>query len=126
MENSRMLITGGAGFIGSNFIRYLLEKYPTCKIINLDKLTYAGNLNSLKDIEKSKNYTFVKGDICDRATVDKLAKNCEIIINFAAETHVDRSIIEAGSFVQTDVFGTYTLLDAAKRFGIKKLPVESV
>jgi dTDP-glucose 4,6-dehydratase len=120
MKNTRILITGGAGFIGSNFIRYLLEKYPGCKIINLDKLTYAGNLNNLKNIENNKNYTFVKGDICDKKIVDKIVKDCEIIINFAAETHVDKSIIEAGSFVQTDVFGAYTLLDAAKKFGIKK------
>jgi len=120
MKNTRILVTGGAGFIGSNFIRYLLEKYPDCKIINLDKLTYAGNLNNLKDIENDKNYTFVKGDICDKKIVDKIVKDCEIIINFAAETHVDKSIIEAGSFVQTDVSGAYTLLDAAKRFGIKK------
>jgi len=120
MKNTRILVTGGAGFIGSNFIRYLLEKYPDCKIINLDKLTYAGNLDNLKDIENNKNYTFVKGDICDKKIVDKIARDCEIIINFAAETHVDKSIIEAGSFVQTDVSGAYTLLDAAKRFGIKK------
>jgi dTDP-glucose 4,6-dehydratase len=120
MKNTRILVTGGAGFIGSNFIRYLLEKYPDCKIINLDKLTYAGNLNNLKDIENNKNYIFVKGDICDKKIVDKIVKDCEIIINFAAETHVDKSIIEAGSFVQTDVFGSYTLLDAAKKFGIKK------
>ena len=120
MKNTRILITGGAGFIGSNFIRYLLKKYPDCKIINLDKLTYAGNLDNLKDIENNKNYTFVKGDICDKKIVDKIARDCEIIINFAAETHVDKSIIEADSFVQTDVFGAYTLLDAAKRFRIKK------
>jgi dTDP-glucose 4,6-dehydratase len=120
MKNTRILVTGGAGFIGSNFIRYLLEKYPDCKIINLDKLTYAGNLNNLKGIENNKNYTFVKGDICDKKIVDKIARDCGIIVNFAAETHVDKSIIEAGSFVQTDVFGAYTLLDAAKRFGIKK------
>ena len=120
MKNTRILITGGAGFIGSNFIRYLLKKYPDCKIINLDKLTYAGNLDNLKDIENNKNYTFVKGDICDKKIVDKIARDCELIINFAAETHVDKSIIEADSFVQTDVFGAYTLLDAAKRFRIKK------
>jgi dTDP-glucose 4,6-dehydratase len=120
MKNTRILVTGGAGFIGSNFIRYLLEKYPDSKIVNLDKLTYAGNLNNLKDIENNKNYTFVKGDVCDKKIVGKIVKDCEIIINFAAETHVDKSITEAGSFIQTDVFGTYTLLDAAKRFEIKK------
>lgn len=120
MGNETILVTGGAGFIGSNFIRYVLNKHPDCRIINLDKLTYAGNLDNLRDIEKNKNYTFVKGDICDKEIVEKLTKNCDIIINFAAETHVDRSIIDAGSFVKTDVFGAYVLLNAAKKFGIKK------
>jgi len=120
MKNENILVTGGAGFIGSNFIRYVLNKNPNYRIINLDKLTYAGNLNNLRGIEKNKNYTFVRGDICDKKTVEKLAKNCGIIINFAAETHVDRSIMDAGSFVKTDVFGTYVLLNAAKKFGIKR------
>ena len=120
MISMKILVTGGAGFIGSNFVRYIIEKYPDCKIVNLDKLTYAGNLDNLRDVEKNKNYTFVKGDICDIKTVNRIAKNCDMIINFAAETHVDRSIIEAGSFVQTDVFGTYVLLNAAKKFGVKK------
>jgi len=116
----RILVTGGAGFIGSNFIRHILVKYPDYKIINLDKLTYAGNLNNLRDFEKNKNYTFVKGDICDIKTIDNIARDCDIIVNFAAETHVDRSIIEAGSFVQTDVLGTYVLLNTAKKHGVKK------
>jgi len=116
----RILITGGAGFIGSNFIRHILVKYPDYKIINLDKLTYAGNTNSLKDIEKNENYSFLKGDICDKKLIEKLTKNLDAIINFAAESHVDRSIIEAGTFIQTNVFGTYVLLQAAKKFKIKK------
>lgn len=120
MENKTILVTGGAGFIGSNFIRHILNKHPDCRIINLDKLTYAGNLDNLRDIEKNKNYTFVKGDICDKEIVEKLAKDCDMIINFAAETHVDRSITDAGSFVKTNVFGTYLLLDAAKKFGIER------
>ena len=113
--NMKLLITGGAGFIGSNFIRYILSKYPSYKITNLDKLTYAGNLDNLKDIANNKNYTFAKGDICNPKIVDKLTKKCDMIINFAAETHVDRSILYAGDFIQTDVYGTYTLLEAVRK-----------
>jgi len=113
----RLLITGGAGFIGSNFIRHILNKYPDYHITNLDKLTYCGNLENLKDIEKNKNYKFVKGDIIDEALVRRLAKDSDIIINFAAETHVDRSISDAASFVKTNVFGTHMLLEAAKNAG---------
>src|SRR3989338_10750381 len=116
----RILITGGLGFIGSNFIRQILNKYPDYKITNLDAITYAGNPKNLKDVEKNKNYEFVKGDICDSKIVDKLSKDKDAIINFAAETHVDRSIIESGSFVKTDVFGTHTLLEAAKKYKTKK------
>ncbi|MFN3966323.1 MAG: dTDP-glucose 4,6-dehydratase, partial [Endomicrobiia bacterium] len=116
----RILVTGGCGFIGSNFIRYILKKYHEYKIINLDKLTYAGNPDNLKDIEKNKNYKFVKGDICDSKIVDKLVKEVDCIINFAAESHVDRSILEPGSFLKTDVFGTYTLLESAKKNNIKR------
>lgn len=115
-----ILITGGAGFIGSNFIRLMLEAHPDYKIINLDKLTYAGNLNNLKDEEKNKNYSFLKGDICDKKIVEKLVKKVSIIINFAAESHVDRSIIGADNFIQSNVFGAYILLQAAKKFEIKK------
>jgi len=115
-----ILVTGGAGFIGSNFIRHMLKKYPNCKIVNLDKLTYAGNLDNLRDVEKNKNYSFVEGDICDKGVVAKLVKGADIVVNFAAETHVDRSITGAGVFVQTNVFGTYVLLQAAKEFKIEK------
>lgn len=116
----KILVTGGAGFIGSNFIRFIINKYPDYKIINLDKLTYAGNLNNLKDIEKNKNYKFVKGDICDKKIVEQLMPGCDVVINMAAETHVDRSIVDAGVFVKTDVFGTYNLLEAARKFKIKR------
>ncbi|OGS20621.1 MAG: dTDP-glucose 4,6-dehydratase [Elusimicrobia bacterium RIFOXYA2_FULL_40_6] len=116
----KLLVTGGAGFIGSNFIRHIINKYPDYKVINLDKLTYAGNLDNLKDIEKNPNYKFVKADICDTPVIDKLFQNEKIdsVVNFAAETHVDRSIHEPGGFLQTDVFGTFTLLEASKKHGI--------
>jgi len=114
----KLLITGGAGFIGSNFIRYILSRYPDYKVINLDKLTYAGNLDNLRDVEKNPNYTFIKGDICDSKLIDEVTEGVDGIINFAAETHVDRSILEPGSFIQTDIYGTYVLLEAVKRKGI--------
>ena len=116
----RLLVTGGAGFIGSNFIRHIIKKYPQYKIINLDKLTYAGNLDNLKDIENNSNYTFVKGDICDRGIVDKLSKDVEAIVNFAAQSHVDRSIIDASDFIRTNIDGTYNLLEATKRHDISR------
>jgi len=120
IQFKNILVTGGAGFIGSNFISYVLSINSKIKIVNLDKLTYAGNLENLKSVEKNPRYKFVKGDICNANLVNKLVKNCDTIINFAAETHVDRSILEAGSFINTDVFGTYTLLEAAKKHKIKK------
>jgi dTDP-glucose 4,6-dehydratase len=110
-----ILVTGGCGFIGSNFIRYMLEKYPEYHIVNLDKLTYAGNLDNLRDIEDSPRYTFVKGDICDKDTVREIIPSCDIVINFAAESHVDRSITGPEPFVHTDVVGTFTLLEAARQ-----------
>ncbi|UCD07886.1 MAG: GDP-mannose 4,6-dehydratase, partial [Candidatus Aenigmatarchaeota archaeon] len=116
----RLLVTGGCGFIGSNFIRYILRKYPEYKIVNLDKLTYAGNLNNLKDVEKNPNYSFVKGDVCNSNTVERVMKNVDYVVHFAAETHVDRSIIDAGIFVKTDVIGTYVLLEKVKKHNIKK------
>lgn len=116
----KLLITGGAGFIGSNFVRYILDKYPDCNITNLDKLTYAGNLENLSGIEKNKNYRFVQGDICDEQLVQKLIKDADAVINFAAETHVDRSIKGSAEFTRTNIEGTRVLLDAAKNCRIKK------
>jgi len=119
----KYLVTGGAGFIGSNFIHYLLDKYPDCSVINFDKLTYAGNLANLNDIQSDPRYSFIQGDICDQAAVEKAVQqlgSAGMIVNFAAETHVDRSIMAAGSFVQTDVYGTYTLLEAVKKYQVKR------
>ena len=110
----KILITGGAGFSASNFIRYILNKYPDYQIINLDKLTYAGNLANLKDVESNKNYSFVKGGIVDAKLVNKLAAEVDVIINYAAETHVDRSILDPESFINSNIVGTYQLLEAVK------------
>jgi len=115
-----ILVTGGAGFIGSNFIRYLLNKYPSYRVINLDKLTYAGNLTNLKDVNINSRYSFVKGDICDSVLVECLVKRVDTIINFAAETHVDRSILSSDDFLKTNVFGLNQLLKAALRYKIKR------
>lgn len=116
----KLLVTGGAGFIGSNFILYWLKKYPNDSIINLDKLTYAGNLENLKTIEKDPNYEFVQGDICDPKLVDSLSKKVDTIVHFAAESHVDRSIIDPAPFIKTNIEGTYVLLEAALRNKVKK------
>jgi len=116
----KLLITGGAGFIGSNFLRHILKKYPRYQVINLDKLTYAGNLDNLRDVEKNKNYKFVKGDICDYDLVKKITRDCDWIVNFAAESHVDRSLIDAKQFIDTNVFGAYALLRAVKENKIKR------
>jgi len=113
----KLLVTGGAGFIGSNFIHYWLVKYPDDSIINLDLLTYAGNLENLNDLGHKANYRFVNGDICDRLLVDSLVKNVDLIVHFAAETHVDRSIMDAGAFLKTNVLGTVVLLEAARNNG---------
>ena len=109
----KILVTGGSGFIASNFIKYWLNKYPKDKIINLDKLTYAGNLQNLIDIQDNPNYQFVKGDICDKDLVMKLTKDVDLIVHFAAESHVDRSIEGPEEFVKTNVEGTLVLLEAA-------------
>jgi dTDP-glucose 4,6-dehydratase len=118
----KLLITGGAGFIGSNFVRFMVNKYPQYQIVNLDILTYAGNLENLKDIEDKPNYKFVKGDIADRSFVNNLfeQEKFDYVINFAAESHVDRSITNPEIFVQTNIQGTLALLDAAKEIGVKK------
>ena len=113
----KILITGGAGFIGCNFVKYMLEKYPDDEIAVLDKLTYAGRIENLQDVMDK--ITFIKGDICNKEDVEK-GKECNIIFNFAAETHVDRSIIDAGVFVKTDVMGTYTLLEYARKHDVEK------
>ncbi len=117
----KILVTGGAGFIGSNFIRYILSKYPQYKIMNLDKLTYAGNLDNLKDVENNTNYQFFKGDICDSELFDKLLKEeVDAIVNFAAETHVDRSLYDPGVFVKTNVLGTQVLLEGCLKHKIQR------
>ncbi|MGN1091729.1 MAG: dTDP-glucose 4,6-dehydratase [Alphaproteobacteria bacterium] len=110
-----ILITGGAGFIGSNFVPYFASKYPDYQIINLDKLTYAGNLDNLKECENMSNYTFVQGDICDRKLVEKLFNDNDIrgVIHFAAESHVDNSIKNPTAFIETNIEGTFTLIDVA-------------
>jgi len=120
---TKYLVTGGAGFIGSNFIRYLLNTRPEAEVINFDKLTYAGNLENLADVANDHRYSFVKGDICDGKVVEETVARlgCDgVVVNFAAETHVDRSIVSAGSFVKTDVYGTYTLLEAVKKFKVAR------
>ncbi|MCH4569109.1 dTDP-glucose 4,6-dehydratase [Bacillus sp. ES1-5] len=118
----KVLVTGGAGFIGSNFVRYMVKKYPEYNIVNLDALTYAGNLENLKDIEVLSNYKFVKGDIADRQFINQLFKeeNFDYVLNFAAESHVDRSITNPDIFIQTNIQGTQVLLDAAKNAEVKK------
>jgi dTDP-glucose 4,6-dehydratase len=117
----KTLITGGAGFVGSNFIHYILDKYPSWQIVNLDKLTYAGNLKNLKDIKNEPRYKFVKGDIVDKKLVDRLlSQDFDLVVNFAAETHVDRSILNPAPFIETNIIGTYTLLEGVKKYGIKK------
>lgn len=116
----KILVTGGAGFIGSNFILYVLKHHPDYKIVNLDKLTYAGNLENLKSIESNPNYIFIHGDICDQKIVRKAMTDCDWVVHFAAESHVDRSISGPSIFVQTNVVGTQILLDIAKDLGIKR------
>jgi dTDP-glucose 4,6-dehydratase len=118
------MVTGGAGFIGSNFARLMLEKYPTYRVVIYDKLTYAGNLDNLKDVAKNfgDRYAFVHADICDAGPVRETVQEHDIdtIVNFAAETHVDRSIMEPDAFIKTDVYGTYTLLEAAREFNLER------
>ena len=117
-----ILVTGGAGFIGSNFVRFMLQRHPTYRIINFDLLTYAGNLENLAGIEPGAQYAFVKGDICDKAAVEESFRNYSIdaVVHFAAESHVDRSILGPAVFVQTNVLGTSVLLEASKQFGVER------
>ncbi len=118
----KILVTGGAGFIGGNFVLYMVNQYPEDTIVNLDALTYAGNLETLKSVEDKPNYKFVKGDIADHAFIDQLFKeeHFDAVVNFAAESHVDRSITDPGIFVKTNVLGTQVLLDASKKYGVKR------
>src|SRR3990167_9172106 len=109
----KLLVTGGAGFIGSNFIHYWLEKHPDDLIVNFDKLTYAGHLSSLKDVENSTRYSFVQGDIVDKKAVEEVMPGVDTVVHFAAESHVDRSIEDASPFVITNVVGTQVLLESA-------------
>lgn len=118
----KICVTGGAGFIGGNFVQYMVKKYPDYEILNLDLLTYAGNLETLKPVENEPNYRFVRGDIADRGFIMDLFKKekFDIVVNFAAESHVDRSISDPGIFVQTNVMGTQVLMDACKEYGVKR------
>ncbi len=118
MNNKSILITGGAGFIGSNFVPYFIDKYPEYNIINLDKLTYAGNLENLSELKGNKQYTFVQGDICNRELIEFLFKTYDIrgVIHFAAESHVDNSISGPEVFIKTNINGTFTLLDVARKY----------
>jgi dTDP-glucose 4,6-dehydratase len=115
MGIEHILVTGGAGFIGSNFVRFVLGSRPGVRITNLDKLTYSGNLESLRDLQDDPRYTFVHGDICDDQLAPRLLANCDAVVHMAAESHVDRSILDAGPFIRANVMGTQVLLDAARR-----------
>lgn len=117
-----VLVTGGAGFIGSNFVRHFLATHPDVRVINVDKLTYAGNLENLEDVANNPRYHFVKGDICERETLESVFKQFDVdsVVHFAAESHVDRSILGSSVFVQTNVAGTNTLLDVAKQFSVER------
>lgn len=114
----KVLVTGGAGFIGSNFVRRLVNEHTTDEIIVLDKLTYAGRRENLRDVENK--ITFIQGDICRKEDVDKAMRGCSFVVNFAAETHVDRSLLQAGNFILTNVFGTYNLLEACRKYDVEK------
>lgn len=118
-NNMKLLVTGGAGFIGANFIHYILDTYPDYEVVNLDALTYAGNLENLKEVENNPKYRFVKGDITNQEVVDGLVAECDIIVHFAAESHVDRSILGPVVFTETNVLGTQVLLEAARANGTR-------
>jgi dTDP-glucose 4,6-dehydratase len=121
----KLIVTGGAGFIGSNFIRYVLARHPRYSIRNLDKLTYSGNLYTLRDVEKNRRYTFLRGDVCDRRKVQEAMRGVDAVVHFAAESHVDRSILDSTAFVKTNVLGTQCLLDAARHAGVKRFVLVS-
>jgi dTDP-glucose 4,6-dehydratase len=116
----KIVVTGGAGFIGSNFVRHILEAHPEDSVVVLDKLTYAGRMETLQDLMTYERLEFVKGDICDPASVHTALENCDAVVNFAAESHVDRSIDEPGHFIQTDVYGTYVLLEEVRSAGVER------
>jgi dTDP-glucose 4,6-dehydratase len=117
----KLLVTGGAGFIGSNFVRHVLSAHPDDTVINLDKLTYAGNPANLADVADSPRYTFVHGDVCDAKLVREVAEGVDAIVNMAAETHVDKSLLEPDAFLRTDVFGVFTLLEAVRELNVPRL-----
>jgi len=117
----KILVTGGSGFIGSNFIRHVLTTHPDDRVVNLDKLTYAGNLANLADLEHDPRYRFVQGDVCDGKIVRDVCRGVDAIVNFAAESHVDRSLMEPDAFLKTDVFGVFTLLEAVRELKIPRL-----
>jgi dTDP-glucose 4,6-dehydratase len=119
-KKSKVLVTGGAGFIGSHFVRLVMERHADCQVTVLDKLTYAGSLYNLDSVKDDPRFSFVKGDICNREDVLKAYEGCNAIVNFAAETHVDRSIASPGSFVMTDTFGVYVLMEVAKEKGVER------
>ena len=116
----KLVVTGGAGFIGSNFIRHVLAAHADDSIVNLDKLTYAGNLKNLADVTDSPRYRFVHGDVCDAKMVRDVLRGADAVVNFAAESHVDRSLVEPDAFLRTDVFGVFTLLEAVRELGISR------
>jgi len=120
LSRAQFLVTGGAGFIGSNFVHLLRRQYPECRIVVLDKLTYAGNLANLEALQGDSKFRFVRGDICDPAAVTEAMRGCDFVVNFAAETHVDRSIDSAKDFILTDTFGVWVLLEEAKKLGLKR------
>ncbi len=116
----KLLVTGGAGFIGSNFTRYILDKHHDFCVTVLDKLTYAGNLENLRDIWEDPRFSFVEGDVCERGIVRQVIAGKDVVVHFAAETHVDRSIMDAGDFITTDVYGTFVMLECAREAGIRR------